>query len=443
MRKLSSLLVSTAALYVLSSSAPAFAYRASGESSQFPADSTVIWPEGEIRYEVSDEMPSGLLLSSATDALWQGFSQWNAVSCSNLRFVETGVTGSHALPGDGRNTVQWVEVGWEERVFASDAAAVSDVQYVGSGDTWRIGEVDLYLNAERFSWSAGGDDQRKSIRAVATHEGGHLLGLAHPCEPESGHEVPVCDASFDRVAMHPLYDADLYQLSDDDRAGVCALYPACTETSCGEGQACTEAGCRPLCGDITCGADEICVDNACISSCRYTGCSCAADTDCDGALSCIESQCAPGAAEPGDPCSSDRECASGTCRGAAGCGLPCGSSADCPGGDDECLNGICQQGRAAYGQECDSASACTSGLCMTGASNPAMCTRTCDPAAARPCPSDWNCEAVDGQSICVSPVPDMPSASCALAPLTPANPKSIALFALIGACAFIRRRTQV
>ena len=436
------LLLALAGACVLAVNTDARAYRAAGSSSQFPTGSVVVWSEGQVRYEVSDHLPSGLTSRGASAALWDGFNQWNSVACSSFRFVEVGVVANHALPGDGRNTIEWVDVGWEERGFGADAAAVSDVQYLGVGDAWRIAEVDLYLNAERFQWSPEGDETHKSVRAVATHEAGHLLGLAHPCEPESGQEAPLCDASFEGVAMHPLYDPQLFTLSEDDRAGVCALYPACSESSCGAGQLCTELGCRAVCGDSVCDADQLCLAGSCVDACRSPGCACGSDADCDGAFACLEAQCTAGTGQAGDSCSVDSECAAGICRGGAGCAFPCGSVTDCPGGADECINSVCQQGQSAFGEACDSASACTSGVCMTGVSDSAVCTRPCDPAATAPCPAGWACEPVTGRSVCLAPEAQ-PEEGCSVSSGTPRSsslPLPVALFCLLGAAVMIRRR---
>ncbi len=86
------------------------------------------------------------------------------------------------------------------------------------------------------------------LRNTVTHEAGHFIGLAHPCELVAGAGVPTCGSPLPAWETVPYAERTMYPstslgetskraLSPDDVAGVCAIYPRQGGCGCGSGGA--------------------------------------------------------------------------------------------------------------------------------------------------------------------------------------------------------------
>jgi MYXO-CTERM domain-containing protein len=74
------------------------------------------------------------------------------------------------------------------------------------------------------------------LQNTLTHEAGHFLGLAHPCETNQGNCTPEMAATTMYPATTP-GDLEKRSLSPDDIAGVCDVYPSGGGCGCGSGGA--------------------------------------------------------------------------------------------------------------------------------------------------------------------------------------------------------------
>jgi hypothetical protein len=164
---------------------------------------------------------------------------------------------------------------------------------------WLIAEADVYFNAESFEWASGGKASKKSrdLLSVATHESGHFLGLLHPCEVDGADGAPDCAGSSasEAMTMYPLYSAGQSNLSDDDSAGACFLYPKRT---------CGDAGVASLGPNAACPYDP--------------GPDAGAGKSEDaGALSLIPASSVNGGSDAkgamGEPCRDANDCSGGQC----------------------------------------------------------------------------------------------------------------------------------
>ena len=402
------------------------AYRTTASLPEAPAGAEPArWADGVAAFSLHADGAPGLSFSAVESTIRGAAAVWSEPECSSLELRYLGATMSSAVPGDTRNTIEWIPSGWTERGFPSDAAASTDVLYIVAPDgAWRVAEADVYLNAEAHSWVLEGDaPDARSIRSVMVHEFGHLLGLLHPCESGGSDGAPACDAGrFGGEAMYPAYSAGQDELSPDDIAGVCELYPAesCSETGCPDGSACTTSGCRPSCDDEVCSGSETCSSAGCQSVylCpEWDGClegaNCLSPSDCVSNLDCVGGVCVTGSAAPGDPCSTASECDSGICAAGGHCAKICVQDSDC-GGPGDCVESgghrICTGPATGFDESCATASECVSQVCLA-VDGRSVCSRECG-ATWPSCPDGWVCGTADGASVCLPPEPP---AACSLA----------------------------
>jgi uncharacterized protein (TIGR03382 family) len=274
---------------------PAAAYVRSSDKGSGKA---LFWPMPVVPYRVSDapSSPSPTCAASPAgdptlDAARSAFSQWRQ-GCSSLDLVyggridetRTGLDGTH------ENLVV-IRRGWcsvnplaatcmasgasgcgntydcfEDQTNA-DRFIVALTSALYDPDTGRIVNADIEVNG----WDGLGVDGSLSagtsgpthgwyftcdkqagwpqcatygqadcfyidLQNTLTHEAGHFLGLAHPCEIAQGSCTPEMAATTMYPATTP-GDLEKRSLSQDDIDGVCAIYP-----SSGGGCGCGSAG---------------------------------------------------------------------------------------------------------------------------------------------------------------------------------------------------------
>lgn len=131
------------------------------------ADDAASWPEG-------------------VGAIIRSFMSWERAPGAYVRFDYAGTTDKKGAYDDGQNIVAWVREAWP---YGSDTIAVA-VLWV-SRDTRRIEGFDVVLNGENFVWATDGDPQAVDVQDVATHEGGHAIGLTHSVTSTGATMFPV------------------------------------------------------------------------------------------------------------------------------------------------------------------------------------------------------------------------------------------------------------
>lgn len=260
--------------------APAHAYRtlAELEGSATP----IVWVEAPtIALD-----PSGLDEEQArwvTEELQAAIATWNGVDCAGELAAFVGTEPAVAL------VVVRMVPNWTESGFDPTAAGTTDVVLATTmgGGTAIVGAT-LSLNGS-FTWGPHPTDTEGSrdLRAVITHELGHVLGLEHSDDASS--------------TMYAVYTGSAQaNLAADDVAGICSLYsidappppPSCAhDEECLPGHWCIEGACRPELrygSECTDGSD--CFGARCVAVegggvCSYP---CEARSDCPSATSCLQ-----------------------------------------------------------------------------------------------------------------------------------------------------------
>jgi hypothetical protein len=378
------------ALLVPSESA---AYRTIESLPDFPDGQRIRWAAGGFQYQVRDSVPDSIPLGNLTSAAQREFEAWSQIGCASVSVVYGGATSDPARSGDGVNTIEVISIGWEDLGYEPEAVGATELEFELVGEMWVIVEADIRLNAEHHVWSrsdlptVGGE---RSLLATLRHEGGHALGLLHPCELDGADEAPVCEGAsvVSETIMYPLYEAAQFDLLEDDRAGICFLYPSCELEGCPADQSCTSQGCAPNCGDEPCALNELCIDQRCVP----------------------EAECELGGCEPASvSCDPTPQCPSGRCWPDGTCDFTCVQDADCPtertcifsadpDAPGRCSDPILRE----VGEPCSAPEECAGGECLVGAGNDPVCSQACG-GVRPPCLKGWSCGNVDDRAVCIPP----------------------------------------
>ena len=148
------------------------------------------------------------------------FGTWAAVEGADIDFLEGGIfmgaadyQETDAI--DRQSVLFFMEEGWAPR--SPEVIALTSISF---GEGGVIIEADIGFNADDWTFTVGDSGVRVDFLSIAVHEIGHFLGLDHSEE--------------DGATMNARYtegDTSLRDLTDDDRAGISAMYP-CEDVPC-------------------------------------------------------------------------------------------------------------------------------------------------------------------------------------------------------------------
>ena len=216
------LLLALAGIAVLQ--APAHAYLKLGSNVNGRTIS-LQWPaRTPVRYFIGDRGTDGVSPQQFREAVGRGFDTWQAVDTASVGFEFGGFVGGRPLDQDGANVIGFASRPGLERTLASTSFLIDT-------RTGEILESDIFFNST-FQWSVApsGEAGRFDVQSIATHEGGHFLGLGHSLlgetepRPTGGRRLLASGAVMFPIAFTAgnIVDRDL---TADDIAGVSDIYP--------------------------------------------------------------------------------------------------------------------------------------------------------------------------------------------------------------------------
>lgn len=205
--------------------ASAFAYLHYGFT--FRGQSVVLkWEATPVEWYATSRPANGVTATQFQQALASAFDTWQSVPSASIGFRFSGFTNADPFEDDDRNVVGFIDPG-DDPEFDRVLGATTFLIDVFTGE---IVESDIFFNTQ-FDWStsATGTPGRYDLASIATHEVGHLTGLAHSALGETelrpaGRRVLATSTVMFPIAFSTGNIADRV-LQPDDIAGVSALYP--------------------------------------------------------------------------------------------------------------------------------------------------------------------------------------------------------------------------
>lgn len=195
------------------------------------------WPDTCVTFGVHKlaSPKRGISFAEAQDASSKAFQTWISAKCDllgqhpSIGVVDLGeiecdkveynypAPGEDFPPGPNANVVIFRDNAWpyvEDTQSERTTLALTTITYLR--DTGEIVDADIEVNSANVALSTGDANITNDLQSILAHEVGHFFGLAHS---------EVRGATMNKRYNVNVGDASFRTLSDDDRRGICDLYP--------------------------------------------------------------------------------------------------------------------------------------------------------------------------------------------------------------------------
>lgn len=416
-------------------------------------NNVIRWNTSNLTYYLDPSDAPGVKDGSTVPTLKACFQAWQDVPCTSLTFTYLGsTTNKNVLPisqqTNGKNELVWItNSAWK---FGQEVLGVTMPLAYGDGT---IVEADIAFNGYYYKWNTKGNIGwgEMDVRSVAIHEIGHFFGLQHVLYGYSPNDPPTMAPAVDPYGATTT-------LNDDDKMGVCFLYPkdgyyTCSSDAqcpnivdqsnsgeyysghltCKNGYCSGVAGISPgsvefggVCQQASdCKSPATCqtLDNGmkvCTQSCTTTPDNCPLGFHCTTLLSVSGYWCAPGAKKlaEGEKCLLSTDCMTSFCfptpdGSGTYCRIACNkASGSCPDGkvcwaaSGSSVGGCfppeqVPEEKKPLDSECTDDQQCKSGVCGGMPGGTKTCLLSCDPEAPF-CYSGYGCVDIGGRFACVA-----------------------------------------
>ncbi|MBM4387128.1 MAG: matrixin family metalloprotease, partial [Deltaproteobacteria bacterium] len=344
----------------------------------------VKWFVNSIGYYLDADGVDDITDGSDIKAVEESFSDWANITCSNFSFTKSGTTTStDVLPitgkMNGKNELIWVEDSkWK---FGQWTLGVTVPLYYYDG---KIVESDIAFNGYLQKWSTTGNIYKSDVKSVAIHEIGHMFGLQHVLSGYTQSNPPT---------MAPYADPYLKSrtLEEDDKKGICFLYPATGTYTCAKNDDCPyivdvdNSGDEYYSGKMTCSGGK-CGGISEVTGTKILGELCGSSTECKEPYFC---QTLP--------------------SGVSMCSQTCDPAQEnCPQGfkcqkytynnSGYCVPGSPTPEKKADGEKCGYSYECQSSFCYPNPDSSGTYCRTACKVGGTPCPGNFVCFAFSSSS---------------------------------------------
>jgi Matrixin len=201
----------------------------------------LVWPSMPVTYQLEQESSDQVSLGSATAVFDRAFAKWSAAQCGGsgatsnttaphpaLSFVNLGPTDAGYTPCEAGPCGYTAQDAPHVIIFRDHAWPYSDATNTVALTTVTFGVDDGHIFASEMeinsfehtiSSALPAPVNAYSLEAIATHEAGHFVGLAH--------------SQLTTAVMFAFYQPNATDLTSDDEAAICAAYPPAKAASSG------------------------------------------------------------------------------------------------------------------------------------------------------------------------------------------------------------------
>lgn len=189
----------------------------------------IAWPSKCVSFNIQkDGSPRRHITANTTDQVVRaGFEQWMNADCGggkhpSITLYDYGLASCNQQQynqhSPNANIWMYRDQSWPYP-NSIDTLALTTITYnIVNGDIY---DADVEINSAQGDLTVGNGNVVDDLQSVVTHEAGHFLGLAH---------TPVAQATM--FASYQPGETRIRQLSSDDMAGICAIYPPGRQASC-------------------------------------------------------------------------------------------------------------------------------------------------------------------------------------------------------------------